>query len=262
MRSCSARVLVLLNFLIVCLAFILIENASAEPEVALRAEGYLGYSNIGDFVDLDGFQGGGTGSVSAIFAQFYLQGDVFADVIDFERNLEAKNVGPGVHAGWRDSELGSAGVVGSYNHLDLEFVTLDIYRTGFEGEIYVNAFTVGLNAGYMDLDGEGFAYLGGLFKFYPVERARLNFRIGAVGIDDDDPLVDLGLGGEYLMNDLLAPFVRWEASLPDSFDDVSQYSIVAGLTIYWGSDSPDLQTYDRGYLKSSCAGVLIFGRVC
>ena len=80
-------------------------------------------------MDLDGFQGGGTGSVSANFGQFYLQGDVFGDAIDFERNVEAKNVGPGVHAAWRDSGVGSAGVVGSYNHLDLGGGTLDIYRT-------------------------------------------------------------------------------------------------------------------------------------
>jgi hypothetical protein len=75
-------------FLTACLALVPIATASAEPDLALRVEGYLGYSNLDvGFVDLDAFQGGGTGSVSVVFEQFYLQGDLFGDV--FRHSLVA-----------------------------------------------------------------------------------------------------------------------------------------------------------------------------
>jgi hypothetical protein len=95
-----------------------------------------------------------------------------------------------------------------------------------------------------------------------MENARLNFRIGAVGVDDNDPLINLGLGVEFLANQTLAPFMRWEASLSDDFGDVFQHSLVAGLTFYWGAETPTLQGYDRGRFKQSCSGVLLAGRIC
>jgi len=257
MRSTAALILT------ACLALVPIATASAEPDLALRVEGYLGYSNLDfGFVDLDAFQGGGTGSVSAVFEQFYLQGDLFGDVMDFDQGFKAKNVGPGVHIGGRDPSKGSVGIVGTYNDLDLGDGDLDIFRVGFEGEAYLDRLTLGLNAGLIDLDGDAHAYIEGLLAFYPMENARLNFRIGAVGVDDSDPLINLGLGVEFLANQTLAPFMRWEASLPDDFGDVFQYSLVAGLTFYWGAETPTLQGYDRSRFKQSCSGVLLAGRIC
>ncbi len=241
-------------------------KASAEPEFGIRAEGYLGYSNLDIFfTELEAFQGGGTGSVSVIFDQFYLQADVFGNVMDFENDIEAKNVGPGLHLGWRDPSRGSAGIVGTYNDLDLGGGSVDVYRAGFEGEAYLDSVTFGLNTGYLDFEsfGSGSAYIEGLVAAYPIEEARLSFRIGGVGIEDDDPLISLGIGAEYLVGQVAAPFVRWEASLPDTFDDLVQHSIVAGLTLYWGSsDGPTLKRYDRTYFKSSCGGLLLLGRLC
>jgi len=246
-----------------CLALCPIATASAEPDIALRVEGYLGYANLDlGFVDLDAFEGGGTGSVSAVFGHVYLQGDVFGDVMDFEQGIDVENVGPGVHVGWRDRDSGSAGLVGTYNHLDLGGGSFDIFRAGFEGETYFDQLTLGLNAGFQDFDGDANAYVEILIAFYPVENTRLNFRIGSIGLDNDSPLMSLGLGGEFLVNETLAPFVRWEASLPDDFEDVIQHSFVAGLILYWGAETPTLQGYNRGHFKPSCSGVQLVGRIC
>ena len=249
--------------LITCLALVPIATASAEADVAVRVEGYLGYANLdAGSVDLDAFQGGGTGSASMVFGQIYLQGDVFGDVMDFEEGIDVKNVGPGVHLGWRDSEIGSAGIVGAYNDLDVDGISVDVFRTGFEGEAYFDKLTLGLNVGYLDFDHDANAYIEGLFAFYATESARLDFRIGAVGVGEDGPVVNLGLGGELLVNDIAAPFVRWEASISDGFGNVIQHSLVAGVTIYWGADTPTLQSYDRNHFQRGCAGLLLIGRTC
>ncbi len=239
-----------------------IAATAAEPDIAIRVEGYLGYSNLDVIERIDAFQGGGSGSVSLIFDRIYVQGDVFGDVMDFEGNVEGKNVGPGLHLGWRDPDRGSAGVVGTYNNVDLGIKTLDVYRAGFEGEVYLDRLTIGLNGGYFDLDDSGFGYLDGLFAFYPTERARLSLRIGAIGIEQSNPLINLGGRGEYLVTDALAPFVRWEGSVSDTFGQVLQHSIVVGLTFYWGGDTPSLQAYDRSYFNQSCGGVLLVSRLC
>lgn len=233
-----------------------------EPDVAVRADGYLGYSDLRFVADSDGFQGGGSGSVSLTFDRIYIQGDVFGDAMDFEGGIEPKNVGPGLHLGWRDPDLGSAGVVGTYNHLDLGGGIADVYRAGVEGEFYLDQLTFGLNGGYIDFEGSGLGYVDGLVAFYPSERGRLNLRFGAFGIENSDPLIDIGVGGEYLVTAAMAPFLRWEASIPDTFGDVLQYSVVAGLAIYWGGDGPSLRDYDRNHFKPSCEGLLLFGRIC
>ncbi len=245
-----------------CLVLSSLVSTAAEPDLAIRVEGYLGYSEL-DFINsVDAFQGGGSGSAALIMDRFYVQGDVFGDVMDFDGNTEAKNVGPGLHLGWRDPERGSAGVVGSYNSLDLGSGNFDVVRAGLEGEVYLDRLTIGLNGGYFDLDGSDFVYLDGLLAFYPMERARLNFRIGAFGIEGSDPLINLGVGGEVLVTEALAPFMRWEAAVPDTFGEVLQHSIVVGLTFYWGGDAPSLQAYDRSYFKQSCGAVLLVARFC
>lgn len=250
---------------VLALAFVALSAASAraaEPDLAIRVEGYVGYSQLDFIREIDAFQGGGSGSLSLVYGPFYVQGDVFGDVMDFEGDAEFETVGPGLHLGWRDAQRGSAGVVGSYDHFDGGSGSLDVYRTGIEGEVYLDRVTLGLNGGYLDFAGSGSIYVDGLVTFYPIERARLSLRAGAFDIEDGSPLVDFGVGGEYLATSALSPFLRWEASVPDAFDDVFQQSIVAGLNVYWGGGSPSLATYDRAHFKPSCGGVLLFGRLC
>lgn len=235
---------------------------AAEPEFAVRAEGYLGYSSL-DLLDrVDAFQGGGTGSVSLVFGELYLQGDLFGDVTDYEGGTDVSNVGPGVHFGWRDAERGSAGLVGTFGRLDIGGVELDVFRAGIEGELYFDRFSLGLNGGYTDLDGTGSAYTEITGAYYATDRARLNLRVGAQDLEDGVSFLSFGTGGEFLLTDSIAPFVRWEASVPDGFDVLLQHSLVAGVSLYWGADAPSLEAYDRTYFRPSCAGVLLVGRTC
>lgn len=255
-----------LRFLAPALAFAGLALSSlaaraADPLLAIRAEGYLGYSRIEAFDEFDGFQGGGTGSLSLVLDEFYVQGDVFGDRADYEGDLQVETVGPGLHLGWRDAQRGSAGVVATYDHLEGQAGSVEAYRTGFEGELYLDRLTLGLNGGYLGVEDSGSGYLDALVAFYPIERLRLNVRGGALGIESS-PVVAFGLGGDYLVADFLAPFVRWESLVANSFGGVLQQSVVAGLSVYWGGSSPSLRNYDRTHFKSSCAGVMLVGRIC
>ncbi len=58
----SHSLTLLLTTLITSLVLYPHAKASAEPEFGIRAEGYLGYSNLDIFfTELEAFQGGGTG---------------------------------------------------------------------------------------------------------------------------------------------------------------------------------------------------------
>ena len=252
-----------LNLLVATSAVVSAGFAAAEsPRIAVRGEGYLGYSSLDVFERIDAFQGGGAGSVSLVLDRLYVQGDVFGDAMDFEGDIDVKTVGPGLHLGWRDAERGGLGLVGTYNHLDTGVGNVDAYRMGAEGELFFDRVSLGLDGGYSEVDGEGLAYANALVSVYPVDRLRLNLRGGAWGFDQGSPSVNLGAGAEFLANDYLAPFVRWEALVPDDFAQLRQQSLVAGLTVYWGGDSPSLRAYDRTHFKPSCAGLLLVGRTC
>ena len=252
------------------LALLPAATISAEPSVALRAEGYVGYSNLQiDFpgffrsVDEDAFQGGGTGSASVVFDKLYLQADVFGDVTDYNR-LEADTVGGGLHLGWRDAERGSAGLAGAYNQQDVEDLGIDIGRGGFEGEIFIDRLTLSANVGYASIEDDDTGYFDAGVAFYPTERARLQFGGGVFDLDADDPLGTVGANAEYLVATPLAAFTRWEASFVESSGvEVDQHSIVVGLRLYWGAHEPSLLAYDRSHFKRTCSGVLLIaGRVC
>ena len=149
-----------------------------------------------------------------------------------------------------------------YSKFDIGSGSLDIDRVGFESELYFERLTIGLNAGYQSTDGNDDANIDALFAFYPMERMRLDFRAGVVGVDNGTPLVAFGLGGEFLFSDIMAPFIRWEASVPDDFGDIIQHCIVAGLTLRWGAETSTVLNDDRRYFKPSCGGVLLIGRIC
>ncbi|HEB91362.1 MAG TPA: hypothetical protein ENI85_17430 [Deltaproteobacteria bacterium] len=245
------------------IAFLPVATNAADPEIAVRVDGYLGYGNLDLFLfEEDAFQGGGSGSVSAVFDAFYVQADVFGDVMDFEGSLEARNVGPGLHLGWRDPDRGSAGVVGTYGHLDLGVDSLDVYRAGVEGEIYLDRLTMGLSGGYLDFSGADLAYLDVRLGFYPVERLRLGIRVGADGVEESNPQFGLGLDAAVLATRTVVPFLRWEASLPTRFSRVVQHSLAAGLALYWGEAESSLRARDRNAFNRPCRGLLVVGRLC
>lgn len=240
------------------------------PTLAVRADGYLGYGNLelGN-VDSDAFQGGGSASASAVFDQLYLQLDVFGDRADFEFDnpgsnveLAAKSVGAGGRIGWRNAELGSLGIVGTYDYLKLESSENDIGRIGLEGEIFLGPVTLGLNGGDVEIEDSSSGYLDGSVAFYPTDRLRFNVSAGALALEENDQTVVAGAGGEVLILDVLSAFVRWEGAFTDSFIDVDQHSVVFGARVYWGAETPSLVAYDRQHFKRSCAGFLLVGRIC
>lgn len=249
------------------LAFPGVAGAGA-ANVAVRADGYLGYSNLDiENADGDALQGGGTASASAVFDWLYTQLDVFGDKTDFDvRNsgfdFAAKSVGVGGRVGWRDAERGSLGVVGLYDHLDLDGTDEDFGRIGLEGELFLDRVTLALNGGDLQSEDESSGYLDGRVAFYPTERIKLDVGAGAFDLEEDDQTVVAGASAELLLLDVLSAFARWEASFLDSGIDVEQHGIVVGARLYWGAETPSLVAYDRRHFKRSCGGYLLLARLC
>lgn len=253
-------------WIVICLAVLPVATVSAESRVALRGEGYIGYSEIDlGFFDEDTFQRGGVGSVSLVVDQLYLQGDVFGDEMDFDV-LDTDTLGGGVHFGWRDAERGSIGAAGVYNNQDRSILidSLDIWRAGLEGELFFDRVTLGLNSGYLQIDDDSTGYFDAGIQLYPIDRARLGFSGGVFDIEEDDPFGVVGADGEFLVAGPVAVFARWEAAFVDSSSgDLDQHSIVFGARLYWGADQPSLLTYDRAHFKRACSGYLLAGgRLC
>lgn len=248
-------------------------GAETRSNLAVRGEGYIGYSRIdidtgSTDTDADGFEGGGTGSVSVLFDSIYLQADLFGDASEFD-SADPDRVGAAGHLGWRDATRGSLGVVGAINHVDAGGSDTDEWRTGVEGQVFFERFTGGLDAGFFDgnassdANGSELVYLLGNIAFYPNDRTRLNFRGGALGVGKDDPAAILSAGGEFMIMDFLSAFGRWEASLlDDSGLEVDEHSVVAGVRLYWGSNQPSLKSYDREHFNESCLGIRRVGRSC
>lgn len=242
------------------------------PKLAVRADGYLGYSHLESHLgiqdaDGDAFQGGGSASASAVFDRLYTQLDVFGDKTDFDVNgsdfdFAAKSVGVGGRVGWRDAERGSLGFVGLYDHLELDGSDTDAGRIGLESELFLDRVTLSLDGGDAQFDDEDSGYLDGRVAFYPTDRWRLDLGAGAFDLEEDDQTVVAGAGGEVLLLDVLSAFVRWEASFFDSTIDVEQHSVLVGARLYWGAETPSLVAYDRQHFKRSCGGYRFVARLC
>ena len=236
-----------------------------EEALALRVEGYMGFSKIdadpGD--DDDSFQGGGMATASWSQDAFYGQFDLFGDSQDYDDRVSM--VGFGLHAGVRDPSRGQGGVVLAYNGEDV-----DTFRLGAEGELYVEQLTLGASLGYMKADPDDFGIDEDLFffdagiDFYPDDDVRLEFGGGVVDNDDIDPVGFLKAGIEiFLAAEVpVAFFGRWEASFYDDNVEVEQHSLVAGVKFYWGGGETSLVGYDRNRFQNSCIGFQFIARTC
>ena len=257
--------IVVRNLMILCLVLLPIAATSAEPDAAVRVEGYIGYSQVDVLsLDDDGLQGGGTGSASVVFDKLYLQTDIFGDVTDYDI-LNTDNIGGSGHVGWRDAEHGSFGVVGTYNRVGHEIDDgIDLWRTGFEGEAFLDRITFSTNAGYMQIDDDSTGYVDAGIAFYPIDRARIDLNGGVVDIEEHDPIGFVTASGEFMVADPVAAFARWEAEFINTSDgDYESHSIVVGMRLYWGADQPSLLAYDRAHFKRSCMGYRLIGaRLC
>jgi hypothetical protein len=238
------------------------------PEVSpfsARIEGYLGGAVLdpdsGD--DDSALNGGGTGSAVARMGPVFLQADIFGDYADFDP--DARNLGGGGHLGLVDSELGAIGATGGYEEFQLGSVDTPAWRVGGEAELYTGPATLGVLAGFIDVEGQrddGY-YARGLVRFYPTEDMKLE-GIGGVTelLDDVIPharaLVEYRPGGWPL-----SMFVRWEGAFDNVID---QHLAVAGFRLYMdgfrlGSDRT-LRDLDRTYFREACVHTLFFTRTC
>lgn len=246
-----------------CLVVLQPTWTAAEPSVAVRGEGYVGYSNLDlGFTDADGFEGGGTASVSAVFGGLYLQTDVFGDSADYD-DFEAETVGGSFRVGWRDAQRGSAGVVGAYDRVDLGGGAIDVGRAGFEGELFLDRVTLATDVGYVGIEDDSTGYVDAGLDYYPIDRAKLHLGGGVFDVEESDPFGVVAAGGELLVADFVSLFGRWEASFVESSIDVEQHSAVVGVRLYWGADPPSLIAYDREHFKRACSGYRVIGaRIC
>jgi len=241
-----------------------IAEARSEPALALRGEGYVGFSRLHVESSLaegseEVFQGGGAGSASATFGALYVQGDVFGDVTDYDPG-GLETLGGAVGLGWREASSGSLGLVGTYSRQDED---IDHWRAGVEGELYLDRLTLAATGVYAEIyDGDGTGHVEGALAVYPTDRARLRVRGGVLSLEEDDPVGLVGASGEVLVAEPLGLFARWEGAFLESSLDIAQNSLVFGARLYQGADEPSLLVYDREHFKDSCDGFLFLGRGC
>jgi len=250
---------------------LLIAGASiAEPPpendpFAIRLEGYLGGAvlDADNFGNESAFDGGGAGSAVGLLGPAFLQLDLFGDYADFDP--EISTVGFGGHLGLVDSEMGSVAVTGGYQQVSSGSTDSDIWRVGGEGELYLDSFTFGVQAGYLrgaDTNADGW-YTRGLVRFYPTENLKLEGIGGYVELEQDDLpqgrfLVEYRPDGFWL-----SFFARWEGTfdLDDVFGSVDSHAAVAGVRFYWDRGL-SLRESDRVYFRESCTNVNLGVRVC
>jgi len=247
-----------------CLVALPVMTARSAPGVALRGEGYVGFTRLAvesssASADDEVFQGGGAGSLSLTFDTLYVQGDVFGDVTDYDPD-GVDTVGGALRLGWREASRGSLGLLGTFNRQE---DLVNHWRAGLEGELYLERLTVAATGAYAQIyDDESTAHVEGALAYYPTERTRLRVRGGVLSPETDDPVGLAGASAELLVVEPLGLFARWEGAFVESSLDFAQNSLVFGARLYWGAASPSLLRYDREHFRDACDGFLFLGRGC
>jgi hypothetical protein len=246
---------------------------------ALRAEGYGGmavYDPQGNSSNPNAANAGGTGSVACLFAPFHFQGDVFGDYTDVDGLFTTfhadylTNVGGGGHIGVADPTVGALEVNGAFNQLAAHDRRGNgNWRIGGEGEYYLDASTLGVQAGYLkmqssaldkdvDADGDGF-YARALLRFYPMETLKLEGTGGVSQIDGSVTPTFRGLVEYRPQTWPVGFFARWEGAFDNKID---QNFAVAGVRLYLFDSPATLRETDRRYFRDACVQTLAGARTC
>jgi hypothetical protein len=241
--------------------------SSAEPPpendpFAVRIEGYLGGAVVDtdNFGSTSAFDGGGSGSAVGLLGPAFLQLDLFGDYTDFDPDFST--VGFGGHLGLVDPEIGSVAVTGGYQQASAGSIDSEVWRVGGEGELYLDSFTLGVQAGYLrdaDTNEDGW-YTRGLVRFYPMESLKLEgiggyADLGSDGLPQGRFLVEYRPDGFWL-----SFFARWEGTF-DIGNVLDSHAAVAGVRFYWDRGL-SLRESDRVYFRDSCTNVNIGARLC
>jgi hypothetical protein len=213
---------------------------------------------------------GGRGALDAARGSLHLQTDFSGEGTVHNRHSDDTylgSLGGGLHAGWRDPELGSLGAFGSMgqfeiNDLDGKDPTSFAWGVGLEGQIFFDPVTLYLQSGYLDrepvssggdkdaLKNAGFARAVGRFFIgddFEIE-AEGSYAQGKMDPDGDNVLIP-GWGVELdyrLPGTPIAGFLRYTGAYyfqDDDTDKMLENRIGFGLRAYFGQ--PSLKANDR-----------------
>ena len=101
--------------------------------LALRVDGYIGLSVL-DFSgdNLEGFYGGGTGSLVWLDRPVIAQLDLFGDRTDYDPG-KGRNVGGAISLGYRDQSRGTATISMALQEIRINPVDRNYFRIGAHG---------------------------------------------------------------------------------------------------------------------------------
>ena len=213
---------------------------------------------------------GGGGALDAALGVWHLQTDFSGEGTVHNRDFDDTYLGSfggGLHAGWRDPEIGSLGVFGAMGQLEINDLdgadrTTLAWGVGLEGQLYLDRATLLLQSGYLDreqvssggdiraLKNAGFVravgryFCGDDFKL----QAEFSYAQGKMDPDGDDVLIPgWGAEGEYrLGNTPIAGFLGYTGafySQNDDTDKLFEHRIGFGVRVYFGQ--PSLKANDR-----------------
>ena len=207
---------------------------------------------------------GGWGATDVAWRALNLQADFSA-----EGNLDETSAddtyqhsyGGGLHVGWRDPELGSFGAFGSAGHVKINNVGGNdpdtvAWGIGLEGQAFFDAFTLYLQAGYLDretlssggdvdaLKNAGFGRVVG--RYFCGDNLKLESEVsytqGKMDPDEDNVWI-LGWGAdvEYRLGGTpVSGFVGYTGARYDQDDDsdvLYEHRVGFGVRVYFGQES-------------------------
>jgi hypothetical protein len=134
--------------------------------------------------------------------------------------------GAGVHAFWRDSNVGLLGLTGS----SAETYDTEVRRVGIEGEYYANRGTLSAYLGHQAGDIDTSGYAGFIAGYYFCDDL-----LCSVGLHQSDGFLSYNLGAEYQTS---APGLSVYANLTMGEDDYEH--VFFGLRYYFGAEDKTL----------------------
>lgn len=213
---------------------------------------------------------GGGGALDVAWRALNLQADFSAEGNLNERSADdtyRHSYGGGLHLGWRDSELGSIGVFGGVGNVKINDVGNSdpdtvAWGTGLEAQAFFDAFTLYVQAGYLDreplssggdvdaLKNAGFGravgryFIGDDLKL----EADVSYTQGKMDPDEDDVWIlgwraraEYRLEGTPVSGFVVYTGARYDQD--DDFDVLYEHRIGFGMRVYFGQES--LKSNDR-----------------
>ena len=213
---------------------------------------------------------GGGGALDASLGAWHLQTDFSGEGSVDNRSSDDTYLGSfggGLHAGWRDPELGSLGVFGAIgqfkiNELDGADRTTYAWGVGLEGQLYLDRATLYLQSGYLDREAlssggdenalENAGFVRAVGRYFCGEDFKLqgeaSYAQGKMDPDADNVLI-AGWGAELeyrLANTPVAGFLGYTGAYyfqNDDSDKLWESRIGFGVRVYFGQ--PGLEANDR-----------------